>query len=424
MEISPEISGKITKFTDQFEEEQIEIFHWLHQNPELAMQEFKSSQFLLEHLKKLPGMEIIHPIAKTGIKAVLKGGNPGPTVALRADFDALPVKEGTGLSYASKAKTVYNGRETYVSHACGHDANAAAALGAATVLSQFKDEIPGTIVFLFQPAEEGAPQGEDGGAALMVKDGALKNPDVDAIFSFHANAKHYPGTVILRKDATHASMDDIYIKIRGVQAHGSQPWKAKDPILAGASIINSLQTIISRDVDLQKGAAVITAGYFHGGIKVNIIPEEAEIGLTVRSLDEENRVLLMRRIREVAELEAQLHGCGAEVAYGQHYPLNRNDPELYQQLLPAIEETVGESRIVESHAKTASEDFSYFSKEVPGLYIQYGSAPQSKPLSDSKPTHHPGFQVDEGALKFVTHLECNLIYCSLKILPLKTEKGN
>lgn len=417
MEINPEIHRKIDALTDEFEQEQIEIFKWLHQNPELGLHEFKTSKFLLKHLQKLPAIEITYPLSKTGIKAVLKGVKPGPTVALRADFDALPVKEKTGLPYASKVKTIFNGLETYVSHACGHDANSAAALGAATVLSQIREEIEGNVVFIFQPAEEGTPHGEEGGAALMVKEGVLKDPDVDAIFSFHANSSHYPGNILLRSGATHASMDTVIIKIKGVQAHGSQPWKSKDPILAGASIINSLQTIISRDVDLQKGAAVITAGYFHGGVKTNIIPDKAKIGLTVRSLDYDNQVLLMRRIKEVAELEAQLHGCSAEVIYGQNYPVNENNPELHRRLLPIIKEIVGADKIVDPGARTASEDFSFFSKEVPGMYIQYGSAPVDRSLSESMPTHHPQFQVDESTLKFVTRLECNLIYQSLKTIP-------
>lgn len=419
VENNPGISEKINELTDHLEKQQVEIFRWLHQNPELAMEEFKSSKYILEHLQKLPNIEITHPIAGTGIKAVLRGGKPGPTIALRADFDALPVREKTDLPYASKVKTTYNGLETYVAHACGHDANAAAALGTVNVLSQIKDEISGTVVFIFQPAEEGAPHGREGGAALMVKEGILKDPDVDAIFSFHANSKYYPGTVIMKSGTTHASMDNIIIRVKGVQAHGSQPWKAKDPIVAGSAIINSLQTVISRDVDLQKGAAVITAGYFHGGVKTNIIPDNAEIGLTVRSLDEDNYELLMKRVKEVAELEAQLHGCNAEVIYGQHYPPNKNNPELYHMMLPFIEKSADE--IVDYYAKTASEDFSFFSDEVPGLYIHYGSAPRDKPLTESKPPHHPQFQVDESALKFTTRLECNLIYHSLKILSSKQD---
>jgi amidohydrolase len=408
------ISEKINELTEHFEKQQIEMFRWLHQNPELAMQEFKSSRFILDHLQKLPPLEITYPLSRTGIKAVLRGGKPGPTVALRADFDALPVREETGLPYASKTKNIYDGAETFVSHVCGHDANAAAALGAATVLSQLKDELSGNVVFIFQPAEEGSPQVEDGGAALMVKEGVLKNPDVDAIFSLHANSMYYPGTVIIGDGITHASTNSITIKIKGGQAHGSQPWKGKDPIVAGAAIINALQTIISRDVDLQKGAAVITAGYFHGGVKVNIIPEKADIGITVRSLDDDNRKLLIRRVKEVAELEAQVHGCRAEIIFGQYYPINRNNPHLYQLLLPEIKTFAGPPNMVKYLPKTASEDFSYFSQEVPGLYIHYGTAPLDKPLSESKPNHHPQFQVDESAIKFVTRLECHLIYHGLK----------
>lgn len=417
-EYSFKISEKITKLSDDFEKQQLEIFRWLHQNPELALEEFKTSEFILDHLKKLPDIEITYPISKTGIKAVLKGDKPGPTIALRADIDALPVREETGLSYASKVKTNYHGTETYVAHVCGHDANTAITLGVATVLSSMKDELPGNVVFIFQPAEEGTPHSEEGGAELMVKVGVLKNPDVDAIFSIHSNSTHYPGTLIVGDGVTHASMNSILIKISGVQTHGSQPWKGKDPIVAGASIINALQTLISREADLQKGAAVITAGYFHGGVKVNIIPDKAEIGLTVRSLHEDNRQMLIKRVKEVAKLEARVHGCHAEVIYGQHYPINRNNSDLYQLLLPHIKEFAGSDNLVRYSPKTASEDFSYFSQEVPGLYIQYGTAPLDKLLSDSKPNHHPQFKVDESAIKFVTRLECNLIYYGLKKLSL------
>jgi amidohydrolase len=420
---------KINQLANDFEDRQIQIFRWLHQHPELAMQEFKSSRYILDYLKTLSVLEIIHPISKTGIKAVLRGGKPGPTVALRADFDALPVKENTSLPYASKVKTTYNGQETFVSHACGHDANTAVALGAATILSQLKDEIPGNVVFIFQPAEEGVPTHQEristdqristhqeGGAALMVKEGVLKNPDVQAIFALHTNSKYYPGKVILRSGVTHASMDTIIIKIYGSQAHGSQPWKGKDPILAGSAVINSLQTIISREVDLQRGAAVITVGYFHGGIKVNIIPDKSEMGLTVRSLNESNHKLLMKRIKEVADLEAMVHGCRAQVLYGQHYPLNENNPELYQTMLSTVKRVAGPENMVHYLAKTTSEDFSYFSREVPGLYIHFGTAPLNRPLSESKPNHHPQFQVDETSLKFATRLECSLLFDSLNTL--------
>lgn len=410
------INEKIKQLTEDFEEQQIEIFRWLHQNPELALQEFKSSKYILDHLKKLPGMEITYPLSKTGIKAVLSGEKPGPTIALRADFDALPVKEETDLSYASKAKTIYNNQETFVAHVCGHDANAALALGTATVLSQIKEHIAGKVVFIFQPAEEGTPKGEEGGAALMIKEGVLENPDVDVIFTLHSNSHYYPGTVIMGSGTTHASMNTIIIKIFGLHAHGSQPWKGKDPIVAGSAIVNALQTIISREVDLQRGAAVITVGYFYGGIKVNIIPNEVEMGLTVRSLDDDNKKLLIKRIKEVAELEARVHGCRAEVYYEQDYPRNENNLELFQLMYPVVKSFAGARNLVEYLPRTASEDFSFFSKKVPGLYIHYGTAPMDKPLSESKPNHHPQFQVDESAIKFATRLECIMIYNGLKIL--------
>ena len=399
----------VDQLATDFESKQIEIFHWLHQHPELAYHEFETSQYIKDYLEKFSELEI-SSIAKTGVKAVLHGGKPGPTVAIRADIDALPVKEETDLSYASNVKTDYGGQETYVAHACGHDASTTAALGTATILSQLKDDLQGNVVFLFQPAEEGAPTGMDGGALRMVKEGALLDPDVQAIFGFHANNTCYPGQVMIREGPTHASQDSIFIRIWGEQAHGSQPWSGKDPIVAGASLINSLQTLISREVDLQKGAAVITVGYFWGGIKVNIIPEGAEMGLTVRSLDEDNREILVTRIKELTELKAEMHGCQAEVIFGQHYPRNVNQEELYQTMLPTLERVAQAKNVLYYLASTKSEDFSYFSREVPGLYMYYGAAPSDRPLSEAKPSHHPEFLVDEKALKFTTTLECNLVY--------------
>ena len=326
----------------------------------------------------------------------------------------MPVKEETDLDYASKSKGTYNGQKTYVAHACGHDASASSAIGTAKVLSQLKNELNGKVVFLFQPAEEGAPQGMVGGAELMVKEGALKNPDVQAIFALHPYSKAYPGNVLLSKGTTHASLNDLIIKIKGIQAHGSMPWVGKDPILAGAAIINALQSIISREVDLMKGAAVITVGYFHGGIKVNIIPKTAEMGITIRSLDESTQKLLLKRINEVADLTARAHGCEVEIIPGQHDPLNSNNSELCKNMLPTLQRVAGKDKLNYKHATTGSEDFSYFSQKVPGLYLHFGSAPLKNPLSQSKPNHHPGFQVDELSLKFATRLECNLLYDYLR----------
>jgi amidohydrolase len=400
----------INELTDDFEQKQIEIFRWLHKHPELAFQEFESGKYILNYLKTLNELDITHPVAKTGIKAVLNGSNPGPTVAIRADFDALPVKEETNLSYSSKSKGVYNGKETYVAHACGHDANAAALIGTATILSQISNELNGKIVFLFQPAEEGAPQGMEGGAEMMVNEGALMNPKVNAIFALHPYSKAYPGSVLLSSGTTHASLNDLIIKIKGVQAHGSMPWVGKDPILAGAAIINALQSIVSREIDLMRGAAVITVGYFHGGIKVNIIPKTAEMGLTLRSLDESNQKILLKRVKEVSKLTAKAHGCEIEIITGQYDPMNINNSQLCKNMLPTIMRVTGKDDVIFKPATTGSEDFSYFSREIPGLYLHFGSAPLNKPISDSKPNHNPGFQVDEASLKFATRLECNMIY--------------
>ena len=403
------LKNEIESLTKSFASQQIKIFRWLHQHPELAYNEYETGQYIKEDLETRPGVEVIYPVAKTGIKAVLHGEQPGVAVAIRADIDGLPVKEDTGLSYASTAKQIYDGHETPVAHVCGHDANTAIALGTATVLSRLKDKIKGSVVFLFQPAEEGAPTGMDGGALSMIKEGVLEDPEVKAVLGLHANNTCYPGQVMVREGATHASQDSIFIRIIGEQAHGSQPWSGKDPIVAGASLINSLQTLISREVDLQKGAAVITVGYFWGGIKVNIIPEGADMGLTVRSLNKENRDILVKRIKELAELKADMHGCQAKVVFGQHYPLNINNEELYQNLLPVMGRVAQPSNVLYYLSSTKSEDFSQYSQKVPSLYMYYGAAPHDKPLAESKPNHHPEFRVDEKALKFATRLECNLI---------------
>ena len=407
------VYNRINEATNDFENKQIEIFRWLHQHPELAFQETQSGRYIANYLRTLDGVEVLYPIAKTGVKAVLVGENKGSTVAIRADFDALPVKEETGLNYASKAKGTYNGQETFVAHACGHDASAASAMGTATVLSKLKKEINGNIVFLFQPAEEGAPESILGGAELMVKEGALKNPYVDAIIALHPYSKAYPGTVLLSKGTTHASLNDLIIKIKGIQAHGSMPWAGKDPIVAGAAIINALQTIVSREVDIINGAAVITVGYFHGGIKVNIIPNTAEMGITIRSLDESNSQKLIKRVEEVADLIARAHGCDVEIVQGQHDPMNSNNQKLCRMLMPTIRRVTVDN-VCYKPATTGSEDFSYFSREIPGLYLHFGSAPLNNPLSESKANHNPGFQVDEKSLKFATRLESNLVYDYLK----------
>ncbi len=400
----------VNQLTIEHAPEQIKQFQWLHLHPELAYQEFESGQYIANYLKTLDGLEVIYPFAKTGVKAILKGENSENAVAIRADFDALPVKEDTGLSYASISKGIYNGQETYVSHVCGHDASAATAMGTATVLNQLKDDLNGDVVFLFQPAEEGVPDGMKAGADLMVSEGALKNPDVSAIFALHPYSKAYPGTVLLSKNTTHAGLNDLVIKIRGVQAHGSMPWVGRDPIVAGAAIINSLQTIVSREADLMRGAAVVTVGYFHGGIKVNIIPDHAEIGLTIRALDENNLKLLVKRVTEITTLVSKAHGCEAEIIMGQHDPMNKNDPDLCKNMLNSIRQVAGDDKAIFKPATTGSEDFSYLSNEVPGLYLHFGTAPKNKPLSESRPNHHPGFQVDVESLKFATKLECCLLH--------------
>ena len=377
--------------------ETIELRHWFHQNAELSNREFKTAARIADELKKI-GYEPMTGIAKTGVVAILNPGKPGPVVGLRADIDALPVKERADIPWASKMKGVYNGEEVPVMHACGHDMHTAILLAAAKILYDIKDEIPGQVKFIFQPAEEGAPPGEEGGAELMVKEGVLKNPDVDAIFGLHVWSGLYAGQVYLRPEGIMAAVNEFRIDLKGVQTHGSTPWTGKDPIVTAAQIVNSLQTIVSRSLPLTEAGAVVTIGSIHGGVRSNIIPEDLYMLGTIRTLDNGMKATVLKRLEEIVHNVAKSNNIESKITYLVSYPITFNDPYLYEQILPTLERVNGKKNVHLMKAITGAEDFSYFQEKVPGTYFFIGGQKPDVDLSTVAPHHTPDFYVDDSAI--------------------------
>ena len=363
----------ITSLSDEMNEQVIEWRRDFHENPELSNREFRTAALVAEHLESL-GMEVQTGVAHTGVVGILRGGKPGPVVLLRADMDGLPVEERNELSYRSVAKGEYNGEEVPVMHACGHDTHVAMLMGAASVLSQLKDELPGTVKFVFQPAEEGAPIGEQGGAELMVAENVLENPKVDAAFALHINAVHDAGRIGYAAGPRYASVDDFKITVNGKQAHGASPWMGVDSVVVSAQIINALQTIVSRNMQITEQPAIVTIGSIHGGVRSNIIPEKVEMVGTIRALDESMREQIHTRIREIAEGVAQSMGATVEVRipHSTSYPVTINNHELAAEMLPVLNRIAGEQNVDHLKPITGAEDFSYFANEVPGMYISLG----------------------------------------------------
>jgi len=380
---------------DDIEEKVIEWRRYFHENPELSNREYKTAERIAAHLKSL-GLEVETGIAHTGVVGLLKGGKPGPVVGLRADIDALPVTERNDLAFKSEVVTEYNGKETGVMHACGHDTHIAILMGVAEVFSEMKEDVPGTIKFIFQPAEEGVPAGERGGAKMMVEEGVLKNPDVEAIFGLHINAGTPVGHIKYKQEGIMAASDRFTIKIKGKQAHGSTPWASVDPIAVSARIINGLQYIVSRNAELTKEAAVITVGIMQGGVRYNIIPEEAYLEGTIRTLDADMKEMIHAKIRKTAENIADIEGATVEIEIIENAPLTYNDPELTQKMASSLKKTVGAEKLHVMKAITGAEDFSYFQQQIPGLYFFIGGQPTEKPEGQALGGHHtPDFFVDE-----------------------------
>jgi len=383
--------------SEEFKNIEDKVIEWrrdFHEHPELSNREFQTAEKIAKHLNSL-GIETTTGVAKTGVIGVLKGANPGKTLALRADIDALPVTENNDLPFKSEVTTEFLGTKTGVMHACGHDTHTAILMGVAEILSNNKDKINGTIKFIFQPAEEGPPPGEEGGASLMIKEGALKNPDVDAIFGLHINAATPVGTIRYKPEGTMAAVERFVINVKGKQAHGSAPWSGVDPILISAKIIDGLQTIISRNAELTESASVITVGKISSGVRFNIIPETAEMIGTVRTLDPGSKELILKRMREMVPAIAKAYGGEASIEIQNNTAITFNDPDLTNQMLPSLNAVAGEGNVNLMKATTGGEDFSFFQEKVPGFYFFLGGMPVN-----AEPTRHhtPDFYIDESGM--------------------------
>jgi amidohydrolase len=390
--------NNVEKLIDEIEPKVIEWRRDFHQTPELSNREFKTAEKIAAHLKNL-GLEVQTGIAHTGVVGVLKGGKPGPVIALRADIDGLPVTERTPVPFASKVKSTYNGIETGVMHACGHDTHIAILMGTAEVLSKMKKDIKGTVKFIFQPAEEGAPVGEEGGAELMVKEGVLKNPDVEAIFGLHIGAGTDVGTIEYKPGGTMAAAQRFVINVKGKQTHGSRPWGGVDPIVVSAQIINGLQTIISRDTELTKEAAVITVGLIRGGVRNNIIPEDVEMIGTIRTLDYDMQKKLNAEMKRRVPAIAEAFGAKATIEISEGLPVTYNNPDLVTKMLPSLEKAAGKENVKLVKAVTGAEDFSFFQKEIPGFYFFLGGKPLDVKREDAASHHTPDFYIEESGMK-------------------------
>jgi amidohydrolase len=390
-------NGKTNKLIDDVESKVIEWRRDFHENPELSNREFETAKKIAAHLESL-GMDVQTNVAHTGVVGILKGGKPGPVIALRADIDGLPVTERAPIPFASKVKSTYNGMETGVMHACGHDTHIAMLMGTAEVLSKMKKDIKGTVKFIFQPAEEGPPEGEEGGADLMVKEGVLKNPDVDVIFGLHISAQTDVGKINYKPKGSLAAAQRFVIKVHGKQTHGSSPWGGVDPIVISAQIINGLQTIISRDTELTKEAAVISVGLIRGGVRNNIIPEEVELIGTIRTLDYGMQKKLNEMMKFRVKSIAESYGGTADITIAEGLPITYNDPELTALMLPSLQRSAGKENVNLVNAITGAEDFSFFQKEVPGLYFFVGGKPLDVKVEDSASHHTPDFFIDESGL--------------------------
>jgi amidohydrolase len=381
-----EIEGKVIGFRRD-----------IHEHPELGNREFRTAGLVAEHLRSL-GIEVQTEVAHTGVVGLLRGGLPGPVVALRADMDALPVTELADVPFASKVRTEYNGQEVGVMHACGHDVHTAALMGAAEVLAGMRDRLPGSVKFVFQPAEEGSPAGERGGASLMIEEGALENPRPDVIFGLHTGG-YTVGAIRYRPGGTLASAQTLEIKVMGSQTHGASPWEGVDPIVVASQIVLGLQTIVSRQSDLSKAAAVITIGSIHGGLRFNIIPDSVMMLGTIRTLDPEMQAKIEERIRRTVEGIALSAGTTAEVFIDGGVPITYNDPELTARMAPTLARVAAGGDAAVRTPSTGAEDFSYYQQEIPGMFVFLGGVPEGVSPEDAAPHHSPYYFFDEGGIE-------------------------
>lgn len=388
------------------------VIEWrrhFHQNPELSNREYKTGIFVADYLKSL-GLEVKYPVAKTGVVAILKGGKPGPVIALRADMDALPVTERNMLPFKSVVTDAFNNQTVGVMQACGHDSHTAILMGAATVLNKMKKDIAGTVVFLFQPAEEGAPAGEEAGAPLMVKEGALDSPKVEAVFGLHIMSYIEAGTIAYKPGALMASSDWFNITVHGKGSHGSQPWLGIDPIVDATQMIQGFQTIVSRQEDLSKAPVVITVGSINSGNRPNIIPEKAVMTGTIRTLDSKMRMDVFERMKRTAESIAASMGATASISFDEKTLVTVNDSSLTNLMLPALRAAAGNENVKQINWITGSEDFSYYSEKAPALFFFLGGMPKGNDPATAPAHHTADFFIDESGFDVGVKAFCEIVF--------------
>jgi amidohydrolase len=409
------LKEKVSIESDKIEPKCIAWRRDIHEHPELGNRETRTAKIIADHLRKL-GIEVKEGVAKTGVVGILKGTEPGPCIALRADIDALPLVERVNLPFASKQKTTYNGQEVGVMHACGHDAHVAMLMSVAEILSGMKNEIKGTVKFIFQPAEEGPPEGEEGGADLMVKEGVMDNPKVDVIFGLHIESDVEVGTIQYKPGAFMASSDWFHIIVKGKGSHGSQPWRGIDPIQISAQIIEGLQSIVSRQMELTKAPVVITVGKINGGVRSNIIPEECIMDGTIRTLDKDMQKDVHERIKLTVKKIAEASGATADISIDTKTLVTYNTPELVQKMIPSLQSAAGIDNVKETEWKTGAEDFSYYGTRAPAFFFYLGGMPKGNDPKKAPPHHTADFFIDESGMKTGIKAFCDLVidYMNMK----------
>jgi amidohydrolase len=401
--------AEVAKHADAIEKKIIAWREDFHEHPELGNHEFRSADIIAKHLRSL-GIEVKTGVATTGVVGLLVGGKPGPVVALRADMDGLPVIERTAVPFASKATTTYMGNTVGVMHACGHDSHMAILMGVAEVLSSMKADLHGTVKFIFQPAEEGVPPGEVGGAEQMVKEGVMDNPKVDAVFGLHIQSYQPTGTITYSSGPDMAAVNDMQIIVKGRSSHGAYPWNSVDPIVTSAEIVTALQTVVSRNLHITDNPAVVTIGAINAGNRSNIIPESVTMLGTIRTFSDADEKMIIGRVKQIATKIAEANNATAElkIPYSSHYPVTYNDPALVAKMLPTLQATTGANNLVIRHPETGAEDFSFYQQKAPGIYLHLGGLPKGgDPLT--APAHHtPDFFIDEGGFTLGVKALCNL----------------
>lgn len=387
----------------------IEWRRYIHKNPELSNREIKTGAYIASHLKKL-GLEVKTGVGKTGVVGILKGGKPGPVVALRADMDALPVHERTDLPFKSIDSADYLGQKVPVMHACGHDTHIAILMGTAEVLSKERKNVPGTVVFIFQPAEEGPPGNEEGGAPLMIKEGVMDNPKVDAIFGLHINSQTEIGKIKYTSGPFMASSDWFTIKVHGRSSHGASPWSGIDPIVVAAQIVMGLQTIVSRQMELTKAPVVITVGKINGGVRNNIIPEELIMLGTIRTLDTKMQKEVHEKIKLAASKIAEASGATADVTIDTKTEVTYNNPDLVNMMLPSLQAAAGKENVIKTEWTTGAEDFSFYGDKAPAFFFNLGGMPLGKDPAKAADHHTPDFYIDDSKLDVGVKAFCQMVY--------------